>query len=137
MATPKIVLLSISSRRISKRPTCCKIRPLTDPSVFAFADTQATPDTLRPGGVRVAVPRVARQGCGLPRRSTRSQARLRLSDSAWQPSLASRAKAGAGGGTRTHTTLPSRDFKFVFRCYWLSPVDRQEALYFPALSYIL
>src|SRR5439155_14733493 len=29
---------------------------------------------------------------------------------AW-PSLAERAKAGAGGGTRTHTTLPSRDFK--------------------------
>ena len=39
------------------------------------------------------------------------KARLRLSASAWQPSLASRAKAGAGGGTRTHTTLPSRDFK--------------------------
>src|SRR5206468_430601 len=38
-------------------------------------------------------------------------ARLRLSASARQPSLASRAKAGAGGGTRTHTTLPSRDFK--------------------------
>ena len=31
--------------------------------------------------------------------------------SARQPTLASRAKPGAGGGTRTHTTLPSRDFK--------------------------
>ncbi len=27
------------------------------------------------------------------------------------PRVAFRAKLGAGGGTRTHTTLPSRDFK--------------------------
>jgi hypothetical protein len=51
-------------------------------SVFAFAKAQAAPDTLRPDGPGVAAPRVA----------------------FW-------AKRGAGGGTRTHTTLPSRDFK--------------------------
>ena len=37
MATPKIVLLSISSRRISKRWVCGNVIPQPHQSVFAFA----------------------------------------------------------------------------------------------------
>ena len=45
MATPKMVLLSISSRRISKRWICGNVSPVS-PVRLRSRCAQATPDTL-------------------------------------------------------------------------------------------
>src|SRR5437879_918072 len=76
-----------------------------------FRRAQAMPDTLRPNGLQRGCATRSSQASGLPSRSSRPHSPPSPKASARQPSLASRAKAGAGGGTRTHTTLPSRDFK--------------------------
>ena len=102
---PYVTSLSLRGCTTRSRPVLAS--PVRRRPRFA----QAMPDTLRPGGLRAAAPRVARQGVACQAVARGRKARRRLSASARQPSLASRVKAGAGGGTRTHTTLPSRDFK--------------------------
>src|SRR6266487_6452214 len=54
------------------------------------------------GAMRI---RMARWECGLPSRSSRPQPAFALWASAWQPSLASRAKAGGEGRTRTFEAM--------------------------------
>src|SRR5260370_27425361 len=103
MATAKIVVLSASSRRISKRPICRNVAPVASPVRLRFRGAQAAPVAawLRHASpTREAACRVA----------CRHKARLRPRASARQPcSLASEGWCGRPDLNR-HSSFEPRDF---------------------------